>query len=288
MQAPAFPSLSVVSDPLDEELSSIVAKLHHKYLVGGRADVEVLLCRLLADGSTARSLDLIGHSSIDRTLLRLGDWILDPRHHATTAFFRGLADNDVFTRLGTSSLRLFGCETASTPDGRALLRVLAEATGLDVYAAREMLTAADFEASGFRDDRMHALVCSREVENCALLPALQGDPYRRILDLEAIPASPLQARRWPSRIATHEAAAAILRLIRRGDGAYMPGLDPIPSAELCLPSMSRKGWYHTLQVVLDGTFVRTYPDATGPGVLFPISDPDALRALVRELPRLTD
>jgi hypothetical protein len=67
----------------------------------------------------------------------------------------------------------------------------------------------------------------------------------------------------------------------------MPGLLVQPSCELALPS-SKPDWYHLVQVLLDGELVRVYPDGTDrPGVVYPVDDPRALRALVAHLPVTT-
>jgi hypothetical protein len=43
-----------------------------------------------------------------------------------------------------------------------------------------------------------------------------------------------------------------------------------------------------LQVVLDGEFVRVYPDGPDtPGLLYPVTDPFALKSLVEKLPAAT-
>ena len=64
----------------------------------------------------------------------------------------------------------------------------------------------------------------------------------------------------------------------------MPGLLTAPSCEIALPS-SKPNWYHLVQVILDGEFVRVYPDGDhNPGVVFPVDDARALRALIDELP----
>jgi hypothetical protein len=63
----------------------------------------------------------------------------------------------------------------------------------------------------------------------------------------------------------------------------MPGLVAAPGCELALPS-ARPGWYHLVQIMLDGELVRVYPDPRAPGVVYPVSDPRALRHLVEQLP----
>jgi hypothetical protein len=276
--------LSMVSCPLDGEVAAIAHKLEHKVMVGGRGDFEAVLCKLLArdEEPQPRTLDLIGHSTSDDSLLRFGDWVIDGRKVSVRAFFRELADHDVFARLGITSLRLLGCETATTKAGRTTLRTLAEILGLEVFGSIVMLDATHYDETGFCSD--HNLIAARAISDCAASHTIVT-PVRRTLDIDALPATPLRPRGWPVRIADLQTAASVLRLIRRNEGGLMPGLDAQPDLEVCLPVSTKPGWYAVLQIVHDGSFVRVYPEPNGPGVVFPVSDPPALLALVRDLSR---
>ena len=76
----------------------------------------------------------------------------------------------------------------------------------------------------------------------------------------------------------------MLELVDRVQGAQMPGLLAIPSRELALPS-SRADHCHLAEVILDGQFLRVYPDgATQPGIVYPVSAPQRLLSLVTSLP----
>lgn len=62
----------------------------------------------------------------------------------------------------------------------------------------------------------------------------------------------------------------------------MPGLLTTPVCELALPS-AVPGAYHIAHVLLDGAFLRFYPDGpTAPGVVYPIDDALALRRIIDE------
>jgi hypothetical protein len=64
----------------------------------------------------------------------------------------------------------------------------------------------------------------------------------------------------------------------------MPGLLTSPRCEVALPSQ-HTGCYHRVQVLLDGEFVRVYPDgANAPGIVYPVDDPYALKNLVDRMP----
>lgn len=288
------PHLSVIARSADYELARIQDLIEHKVLIDGRGDFEEGLGRLLADEEIAvrhpKTLDLIGHSSPGQSLLMLGDWLIDARRGAITAFFRELADNNVLPRLGIHSLRLIGCHTAHTEPGRETICVLSDILGLEVHGTRHLIYSAHYDAEGFREDCTHALVCSSDLRRVSdeRTPAATGEPYPRILDIDALPATPLAARAhlWPRRVASVETARNILRLVRRTHGATMPGLLAAPDCEVALPS-TKPDWYHFAQVLLDGEFLRVYPDGQhGAGVVFPIDDPPELRALLGELPTL--
>jgi hypothetical protein len=280
--------LSLISSPYDGEVGTIATKLSNSAQIGGRGDVEELLCELLAatngDVTLHRTLDLIGHSTPDRSLLRLGNWVIDATKSSVTSFFRGLAENDVMRRLGIRAVRLLGCETAATELGRATICSLAEILGVEVYGSRVMLNATYYTPDGFNDDFRSSLVSASEARGAVSpTPLLNGEPYKRTFDIETLPSSPITLKAWPTFVATYEQARDIVRMIRRNDGAYMPGLGAIPMLEVALPSTTKRSWFHSLQLVLEGSFVRIYPDANGPGVVFPVADPDRLKALVGTL-----
>jgi hypothetical protein len=107
----------------------------------------------------------------------------------------------------------------------------------------------------------------------------------RSLDIDTLPASAIDTLpAWPCRVADPHATRSILRLIRRNEGATMPGLLALPRCEVAIPSATL-GMYHRFQLVLDGDFIRVYLDGTTkPGILYPVSDSHMLRVLVDALP----
>ncbi|MBA3397955.1 MAG: hypothetical protein H0T89_35350 [Deltaproteobacteria bacterium] len=287
------PHLSVITRQADHELARVQDIIAHKVLVDGRSDFEALFGELLtavARGVHPRpkTLDLIGHATPGKSLLQLGGWVIDTASPTVTAFFRELADHDVLPQLGFHAVRLLGCQTADTGQGRSTICTLSNILGLEVFGTTQLIYSAHYDAGGFRDNCHHALVCASDLRSElgeSTLP-LEMPAYPRVLDVDALPSAPLIVREhpWPRRIATSQAASRILRLIRRNEGAQMPGLLASPSCEIALPA-ARPNWYHLAQMLLDGDFVRVYPDGDRkPGVVYPITDPHALRALVDELP----
>src|SRR5512138_1864172 len=122
--------LSLVDATADGEIARIRAVLARPVLVEGRADIEVMLGQLLncvpPASPTPKTLDLIGHSTPDRSLLAIGDWVIDGTRNKVLAFFRGLVDCEVLARLGITAIRLLGCETAISEGGRHTLIALSE------------------------------------------------------------------------------------------------------------------------------------------------------------------
>lgn len=282
--------LSMITRHADSELAQIHEAIEHKVLVEGRADVEVVLGKLLAcpGPRTPKTLDLIGHSSPNGSLLQLGDWVIDAASSTVTAFFRELADYDVLPRLGIHAVRLLGCNTAETAHARSTICALSDILGLEVYGTTGLIFAAHYGKAGFSNDWRFLLVGSgdlrpgtRETDQPRMTKS-----YDRALDVDSLPAVPLdgKARTWPRRIANDRAARSILRLVRRREGSLVPGLLAMPSCEIAIQS-SRDGFYHLAQVVLDGQFVRVYPDGlANAGVLYPVEHPQTLRSLVEDLP----
>ncbi len=282
--------ISVIARKRDLELSRIHGALDSCLEVDGRGELEDLLGQLLAAVTVppaTSTLDLIGHSGPD-ALLELGDWRIDAETGAVTSFFRGLADHDVFRRLGIGAVRLLGCETARTRRARSTITVLAEVAGVEFYGTRTMIYAAHYEPTGFSAE--HLLIPSGEMSRTTDVtgPAISGNAWPLLFDIEALPSSSLGALpyvSWPRRIATTADAGALLALIRRGEGGLFPGLLAAPMCEVVVPA-TEDGRFWRIQVLLDGAMVRVYTDDQDPGVCFPTSDPSAMRAAVTRLPAL--
>ncbi|MDQ3367511.1 MAG: hypothetical protein M3680_18985 [Myxococcota bacterium] len=290
---PSHPHLSVITRQADFELARIHDKIEHKVLVDGRTDLEELFGRLLdaviPDAPIKPcTLDLIGHSTAGKSLLQLGDWVIDRTSATVTAFFRELADQDVLGRLGIHAVRLLGCQTADTTAGRDTMTALANILGVEVYGSTELLYSAHYDAGGFREECSHVLICASDLRQPAESRgvAVTRTAYPRTLDIDALPTSALCGPlvECPRRVASFEVVREILRLIRRTEGAHMPGLLATPSCEVVMPG-AQPGAYHRLQVLLAGEFVRVYPDGDHqPGVLYPVDDARALVRLVDALP----
>jgi hypothetical protein len=178
--------------------------------------------------------------------------------------------------------------TADTGHARWTICALADVLGVEVYGTKDLIFAAHYDRRGFVHERRYLLVSATELKTDAIdpKPLSRGTPYERVLDLDALPATPLVAGDdpWPLRIASWQDGRAFLRLVRRRDGATMPGLLTSPRCEVALPS-PETGRYHRAQVLLDGEFIRVYPDGPdAPGIVYPVDDPYALKDLVDRMP----
>jgi hypothetical protein len=289
------PRLTVVTAQVDAELMRVRDTLDYRVLVEGRTDLEALFGQLLAAvGSrepTPKTLDLVGHSVAGTSVLQLGDWVIDSARPGVTAFFRELADHEVLPRLGIHAVRLLGCRTAETAQARKTIVALSEILGLEVYGTTGIVFANHYNAQGFDPAWRFLLVGSsdlrREVANSARVDVPSSG---RTLDLDSLPATSIDCiQPWPSRVAADASTTrALLRLIRRNEGASMPGLLAMPRCEVLVPTLAANNTFYQIQLVLDGDFVRVYPDgATMPGVLYPVTDPHQLRLLVDRLPLLS-
>ena len=286
----AQPRLTVVTAQVDSELVRIRDVIEHRVLVEGRSDLEALFGKLLAlSGSTTatpKTLDLVGHSVPGTAALQLGNWTIDCARPGVTAFFRELAEHDVLPRLGIHAVRLLGCRTAETTQARRTIVALADILGLEVYGTTGLVFAKHYEATGFDPAWRFLLVGSSDLRReITSTKQVEVPSSARVLDIDALPATPIDTiQPWPCHIADSSMARSVLRLIRRNQGAMMPGLLAMPRCELLIPA-NVPTMFHRLQLVLDGDFVRVYPDGHGkPGVLYPVTDPNSLRMLVDKLP----
>ncbi len=283
----AQPHLSVISAFADAELSAIRQAIPHCVAVEGRADLEMLLGRLLDERvtPTPKTLDFIGHTTSGTSLLVLGDWVIDATSKSVMSFFRGLADQDVPRRLGIEAVRLLGCTSADTAHGRWTVCALAEALGIEVYGTTGLLLASHYDRNGFRHDARYLLTSSTQLREGTAPPRALDHGVRdpHVLDLDSLPSCPLPPRSWPVRIPDRDEAKALLRLIRRRDGSVLPGLQMTPSYEIAFPAGDGRSYY-LMQVLLDGELVRVYPRGRDEhGVVYPVDDPYAFGKLLVQL-----
>lgn len=279
------PQLTITSRAFDLELARLHAVVEHKLLVDGRLELEEVFGALLAARSAPpmpKTLDLVGHAT-PQSLLDLGGWVIDRCNPTVTAFFRELADHDVLPLLGVSSVRLLGCNTATTQCGRDTLVALTDIIGLPVLGTTSFVHAGHFRRDGFDPAWGFLLAGARDL---AFPSPPEPAAPAPTLDIDWLPAVPLvNDVAWPRAYATVDEARRVLSLIRRSEGAEMPGLLATPLGEIAFPS-TRSGLHHLVQVMLEGQFVRVYPAGDGAGLLYPVKNPSAMVEVLEALPRV--
>jgi hypothetical protein len=283
--------ISIITRNSEQALLQIRNRIEDVHRVDGRSDLEELLGTLLSaagDTPPPTTLDLIGHSGARDAQLELGDWTIDAAQPSVAAFFRGLADQDVFRRLGIAAIRLLGCETARTKAARSTLLALADITGLDVLGTRTMTYAAHYDERGFATEHEYLLVSAAELreQGETITPAaVRGEPWPRSLDVESLPSSllaALPAIAWPRAVASLDEARELLRLVDRNAGGKMPGLLATPMCELAMPAIEA-GRYWRAQVLLDGAMLRVFPSERDAGVCFATTEPAEVRELIARI-----
>lgn len=285
----ALPRISLMTSHPDAEASRLQAMLVDHVQVDGRSALEAVLGRLVyAVGDVApapKTLDLIGHSTPDG-LLRLGDWVIDGESSKVTAFFRNIADIEVLPRIGVTALRLLGCSTAVGARARNTMQIVAGLLGLEVFGTTSPIYNLHYDEHGYAHAWRFLLAAASEGRRpLDDLPEPVRTP--RTLDIDSLPLVALGTPREGRRLAVSlDVARELLALVDRTAGAQMAGLLAIPSAELALPA-HQAGHCHVAEVILDGHFLRVYPDgAEQPGIVYPVLAPQRLNALLSSLPSI--
>ncbi|MEN3305773.1 MAG: hypothetical protein V7603_1975 [Micromonosporaceae bacterium] len=127
---------------------------HARSLVELRDVLERRLHHVLAPAT----LDLIGHSTREHHLLRLGDTPIDMLAPDVARFFHALARARLLPRLQIVAVRLLGCQTAVTDGGQRTLRMLSRTLRLPVFGTRKPLLKSHSNADGFNPAFAHILV----------------------------------------------------------------------------------------------------------------------------------
>lgn len=100
--------------------------------------------------AAALDVDLIGHSTRNHHLLRIGVTVIDTLDLGIRRFFEQLARIRILDAVNAASLRLLGCETAVSPSGQRTLRTLAAILQLPVYGTRKRLSRLHYSARGLQ------------------------------------------------------------------------------------------------------------------------------------------
>lgn len=151
-------SLGVVSPDALAIFSGRVTNRANQYQASSLVELRDVLERRLDDVVSPATLDLMGHSTRDHHLLRLGDTPIDMLDPRVARFFRSLAEAHLLSRLGIVSVRLLGCETAVTDSGQRTLRMLSWTLRLPVFGTLKPLIKSHSNSGGFDPAFAHILV----------------------------------------------------------------------------------------------------------------------------------
>jgi hypothetical protein len=144
-----LPSLIVASpDCAELFFAGRVARCVDLAHAGSLPQLRAVLEQRSGDGTVPLTLDLVGHSTRDHRLLRLGATPIDMLDPPVARFFRGLAADAVLPRLRIVAVRLLGCETAVTESGQRTMRMLARTLGRPVYGTTKPLMKSHSGAEG--------------------------------------------------------------------------------------------------------------------------------------------
>ena len=163
MPAPTMP-LNVASPDCSEAFfSGRAARCVHLHHAASLAELRDVLERRLDDAVSPATLDLIGHSTREHHLLRLGATPIDMLDPGVARFFRALAEAHLLPRLQITAVRLLGCETAVTDAGQRTLRMLGQTLRLPVFGTTKPLLKSHSNAHGFDPAFAHILVESSNI-----------------------------------------------------------------------------------------------------------------------------
>ncbi|HEV7670665.1 MAG TPA: hypothetical protein VGS22_19270 [Thermoanaerobaculia bacterium] len=145
-----IPSINIVSadvlDVLSEPLKTAENSTIVKSLREARQVLDVYGARPPLPGV---NVDLLGHSTRDHRLLRLGGTVIDALDPLVRRFFEEVERSQVLQAMNAVSVRLLGCETGVSPSGQRTLRMLADILGVPVFGSRKRLSKTHHTATGF-------------------------------------------------------------------------------------------------------------------------------------------
>ena len=155
--APVTPLNIASPDCAEAFFSGRAARCVQLQRAGSLAELRDVLDRRLDDAVSPTTLDLIGHSTREHHLLRLGATPIDMLDPGVARFFRALAEARLLPRLQITAVRLLGCETAVTDAGQRTLRMLWHTLRLPVFGTQKPLLKSHSNAHGFDPAFAHIL-----------------------------------------------------------------------------------------------------------------------------------
>jgi hypothetical protein len=156
-------SLNIISPDVEELLFGAVVGCTNLHRANSLGDLRAVLERRLDGPTSPITLDVIGHSTRDHHLLRLGDDRVDMLDPVVARFFRSIADEHLLSRLEVVAVRLLGCETAVSPGGKRTMRLLARTLRIPVFGSIKPLMKSHYDGLGFNPTFAQVLVEASEL-----------------------------------------------------------------------------------------------------------------------------
>lgn len=143
-------SLNIVSIGALETVPEAMLRAQRTVVATSLGDlVRALEAERARPRSEALAIDLIGHSTRDHQLLRLGGTVIDALDLGVLRTFEAIARTGILGELRAVCLRLLGCETARSPSGQRTMRILRSVLGVPVLGSRRRLSRMHHGALGF-------------------------------------------------------------------------------------------------------------------------------------------
>jgi hypothetical protein len=170
-------SLNIISPDAEELFLGALAWCADLHRASSLDDLRAVLERRLDGPTPPITLDVIGHSTRDHHLLRLGDTVIDMLNPVVARFFRSIVDDHLLSRLEVVAVRLLGCETAVSPGGKQTLRLLARTLRIPVFGAIKPLMKSHYDKLGFDPAFAKVLVEASELVR-GIRPTISAIPAR--------------------------------------------------------------------------------------------------------------
>lgn len=155
-------SIIISSEGIEETMVAAPESCVGRHLVRSLTEMQSVLAET-QPGDQPLTLDLLGHSTRDTRLLRMGKTIIDVADARVAGFFERLKIHT--TRLNIDEVRLLGCETAVEVVGQRTMRVLARMLDVRVFGSRKRLMKTHYNADGFDPVFSATLIESAQLPN---------------------------------------------------------------------------------------------------------------------------
>ncbi len=155
-------SIIITSTGIEEMMIGAPESCVHRHSVHSLTEMQAVLADLESSDELT-TLDLVGHSTRDTRLLRMGKTVVDTADVRIAEFF-GRARHHM-ARLKLDEIRLLGCETAVEVVGQRTLRTLARILGVRVLGTRKRLLKTHYTSSGFDSKFAATLIESAQLPN---------------------------------------------------------------------------------------------------------------------------